>query len=164
MSEQLRLIGRRLEHLRRMRGYLEYSAARTAGILPKLRQTPDALTQEEHETLAAFRVRFSEFQEHLGKTLRNVAIEEEVDVERFGSVLAYMEKIGVLDSTRRWKEIRELRNSANHEYEDNAARLAQFFAALLDNLPILLDWHRRLAAFVVETLELPASTTPEMPP
>lgn len=130
-----------------MRGYLEYSAARTARILPKLRQTPDALAPEEHETLAAFRVRFGEFQEHLGKTLRNLAIEEEIDVERFGSVLAYMEKIGILDSAAGWKEIRELRNGINHEYEDNPARLAEFFAALMDALPALLDWHRRLVAF-----------------
>lgn len=154
MSEQLRLIGRRLEHLRRMRGYLEYSAERTARILSKLQQAPDTLAPDEHETLAAFRVRFSEFQEHLGKTMRNVAVEEEVDTERFGSVLAYMEKIGVLDSALRWKEVRELRNSVNHEYEENTARLAQFFAALLDALPALLDWHQRLAEFTITTLHI----------
>ncbi|WP_274521506.1 hypothetical protein [Ectothiorhodospira lacustris] len=37
------------------------------------------LTQENHETLAAFRVRFSDFQEHLGKTMRAVAIEEDLN-------------------------------------------------------------------------------------
>lgn len=31
---------------------------------------------EQHETLAAFRVRFSGFQEHPGKTIRAIAIEE----------------------------------------------------------------------------------------
>lgn len=152
MSEQLRLIGRRLEHLRRMRGYLEYSAARLSRILPKLHQGLDGLAPEEHETLAAFRVRFSEFQEHLGKTMRNIAIEEEVDAERFGSVLAYMEKIGILDSAHHWKEIRELRNGVNHEYEDDIVRLVQFFSALMDALPALLDWHHRLAEFAAGTL------------
>ena len=49
--------------------------------------------------LAAFRVRFSEFQEHLGKAMRAIAIEEEVEVERFGSVLAFMENSGCLS---RW--------------------------------------------------------------
>ena len=85
-----------------------------------------ALSLEQHETLAAFRVRFSEFQEHLGKTMRAVAIEEEIEVERFGSVLAFMEKLGVLESTERWKIIRELRNAVNHEYEEDADRLTQF--------------------------------------
>jgi len=152
MSNQRQLISRRLEHLERMRTYLEYSAVRMARILPKMQQATDALSLDEHETLAAFRVRFSEFQEHLGKTMRNLAIEEEVDVERFGSVLAYTEKIGILDSVDRWKEIRELRNGINHEYEEDPVRLAQFFAALLDALPDLLDWHRRLVKFVAPPL------------
>ena len=34
------------------------------------------------------------------------------------AVLLYMEKLGCLDSVDRWKEIRELRNPVNHEYED----------------------------------------------
>jgi hypothetical protein len=35
---------------------------------------------------------FQDFQEHLGKTMQAVAREEEVEIERFGSVLAFMEK------------------------------------------------------------------------
>ena len=63
MTEHLRLIARQLGHLQRMREYLAYSTQR--------------VSLEQHETLAAFRVRFSEFQEHLGKTMRAVAIEEQ---------------------------------------------------------------------------------------
>ena len=59
--------------------------------------------------------------------MRAVAIEEEVEAERFGSVLAFMEKLGVLESAERWKLIRELRNAINHEYEEDADRLTQFF-------------------------------------
>lgn len=154
MSEQLRLIARRLEHLRRMRGYLDYSAGRMSLILPKLRQGLDTITPEDHETLAAFRVRFGEFQEHLGKTMRNVAIEEEVDTARFGSVLAYMERLGILDSVQHWKEIRELRNSVNHEYEEDPVRVVQFFDALMDALPTLLGYHQRLAEFSASMLQM----------
>jgi len=56
------------------------------------------LTLANHETPAAFRVRFSEFQEHLGKTMRAVAIEEEQGTEPFTAVLLYMEKLGVIES------------------------------------------------------------------
>lgn len=101
MTEHLRLIARQLAHLQRMREYLAYSTQRVQRILPITNW--QALSLEHHEMLAAFRVRFSEFQEHLGKAMRAVAIEEEVEVERFGSVLAVMEKLGVLDSTERWK-------------------------------------------------------------
>lgn len=111
MTEHLRLIARQLMHLQRMREYLDYSTQRAQRILPITSWR--TLSAEQHETLAAFRVRFSEFQEHLGKTMRAVAIEEEVEAERFGSVLAFMEKLGVLESAERWKLVREFRNAVN---------------------------------------------------
>lgn len=90
MTEHLRLLAKQLTHLQLMHKYLEYSAQRVQRILP-ITNWKD-LSLEQHETLAAFRVRFGEFQEHLGKTMRAVAIEEEVAAERFGAVLAPYER------------------------------------------------------------------------
>jgi hypothetical protein len=145
MTEHLRLIARQLGHLQRMREYLVYSTQRVQRILPI--NNWRALSLEQHETLAAFRVRFSEFQEHLGKTMRAVAIEEEIEVERFGSVLAFMEKLGVLESTERWKIVRELRNAVNHEYEEDADRLTQFFTEMVKATPELFEHLQRLLDF-----------------
>ena len=64
MTVHLRLIANQLTHLQRMREYLTYSFKRVEKILPITNW--QTLTQEEHEMLAAYRVRFSEFQEHLG--------------------------------------------------------------------------------------------------
>ena len=96
MTAQLELIRIKLEHLSRMRGYLQYSLSEVEPVL--LLKDWASLPPDQHESLATFRVRFSEFQEHLGKTMRSVAIEEEQDVERFGPVLAYMERLEVIDS------------------------------------------------------------------
>lgn len=145
MTEHLRLIARQLAHLQRMREYLVYSFERAEKITPTLNWR--MLTAEQHESLAAFRVRFSEFQEHLGKVMRAVAIEEEVEVERFGSVLAFMEKLGILESAERWKLIRELRNAVNHEYEEDADRLTQFFTEMVKATPELLEYFQRLLDF-----------------
>ena len=128
MTEHLQLIARQLDHLQRMQTYLAHSFERCKNIFPVTNW--QNLSMQQHEMLAAFRVRFSEFQEHLGKTMRAVAIEEEVDVERFGTVLAFMEKLGVLDSVEQWKIIREIRNAVNHEYEEDAERLTQFFTEM----------------------------------
>ena len=145
MTEHLRLIARQLGNLQRMCEYLTYSTQRVQRILPISNWR--ALSLEQHETLAAFRVRFSEFQEHLGKTMRAVAIEEEVEAERFGSVLAFMEKLGILESTERWKIVRELRNAVNHEYEEDADRLTQFFTEMVKATPELFEHYQRLLDF-----------------
>lgn len=152
MTDHLQLIQTRLAHLARMHGYLAYSLGQIQPLLP-LDDWP-ALGPEQHESLAAFRVRFSEFQEHLGKTMRAVAIEEEQDVDRFGTVLAFMERLQVLDSTQHWKLIRELRNAVNHEYEQDAARLAEFFGLLAAETSALFDYFGRLQAYCAQAYGL----------
>lgn len=145
MTDNLQLLRIKLRHLHRMQDYLAYSLSQVSPLLAMLDW--GALTDDQHESLAAFRVRFGEMQEHLGKAMRAVAIEEEVDVDRFGAVLAHMERLGVLDSVQQWKLMRELRNSVNHEYEDDEARQREFFALMVDNAPRLSDYLTRLADY-----------------
>jgi hypothetical protein len=152
MTENVRLIARQLSHLQRMHDYLMHSVNRCKQILPV--SNWQTLSYEEHEMLAAFRVRFSEFQEHLGKTMRAVAIEENVDVDRFGSVLAFMEKMRILESAERWKLIREIRNAINHEYEEDALRLSMFFAAMIEAAPELFSSHAKLVAFCKDVYKI----------
>lgn len=149
MSEHTALIWKKLDHLARMRQYLAYSSDQIQKLLP---MTDWALLQpDQHESLAAFRVRFSEFQEHMGKTMKAVALEEEKPSEPFTAVLLYMEKLGCLDSVDRWKDIRELRNAVNHEYEDDLQTLHDFFIAMMASTPELLRWHEQLLDFCTRT-------------
>lgn len=145
MIERRHLVLKKIEHLERMAGYLTWSLDQVKAFVP-IRDWA-ALTAEQHESLAAFRIRFSEFQEHIGKAMRAVAIEEEENIEPFGAVLAFMEKLGILDSTAHWKLIRELRNAVNHEYEDNPARLAEFFSLLVEETPALIGYEQRLTEY-----------------
>jgi hypothetical protein len=117
------------------------------------------LTADDHESLAAFRVRFSDYQGHLGKTMRAVAIEEALEVDRFGTVLALMERLKVLDSSEQWRAIRDLRNAVNHEYEDDVARLAECFLGLSQAAPVLMAMHMRLAEFCRQAYGISAPTT-----
>ncbi len=149
MSEHVALIWKKLDHLARMREYLCYSIAQVAALLPI--QNWQALQPDQHETLAAFRIRFSEYQEHMGKTMKAVAVEEEKPSEPFTAVLLYMEKLGCIDSVDRWKEIHELRNAVNHEYEDDPVVLHEFFEQMTQAAPELLRWHDQLTAFCQNT-------------
>jgi hypothetical protein len=146
--ENLKLIRVKLDHLARMREYLAYSLGQVESVLRV--EDWKALSPDQHESLAAFRVRFSEFQEHLGKTMRSVAMEEEQDIERFGAVLAFMERLQVIDSAEQWKLIRELRNAVNHEYEDDTARLAEFFELMTKETPVLFECFSRLREHCVK--------------
>ena len=159
MTGQLLLLWQKLDHLQRMRAYLTFSRDQTAPLMPIVDWT--LLTPEHHQILAAFRVRFSDFQEHLGKAMRAIAIEEEQRTEPFTAILLYMEKLGIIDSAERWKEIRELRNAINHEYEDDTARLGSFFAALVQSVPELLAWHDRLDDFCRRHYAIPANNGPD---
>lgn len=149
MNEHQTLIWKKLDHLARMREYLAYSLSQIGKLLPV--QDWSCLQPDQHESLAAFRVRFSEFQEHMGKTMKAVALEEEKLSEPFTAVLLYMEKLGCLDSVERWKEIRELRNAVNHEYEEDPQTLHEFFEAMLERAPELLRWHDQLLDFCSAT-------------
>ncbi len=152
MSEQIELIRTKLDHLSRMRDFFQYSLSQVEPIL--LLTDWAALGPDQHESLAAFRVRFSEFQEHLGKTMRSVAIEEEQDVDRFGTVLAFMERLKVIDSADHWKLIRELRNAVNHEYGDDGVHLAEFFELMVGETPTLFGYFSRLHAHCTSTYGL----------
>jgi len=149
VSEHIALIWKKLDHLARMREYLVYSLDQIRKLLPI--EDWARLQPDQHESLAAFRVRFSEFQEHMGKTMKAIAVEEEKPSEPFTAVLLYMEKLGCLDSVDCWKEIRELRNAVNHEYEDDPQTLHDFFVAMLASAPQLLRWHDLLLNFCSKT-------------
>jgi hypothetical protein len=71
-----------------------------------------------------------------------------------------MEKIGCLDSVERWKEIRELRNAGNHEYQDDPEALRTFFSCMLDRSPDLLRWLDLLVQFCRRTYPEPPHHKP----
>jgi hypothetical protein len=68
-----------------------------------------------------------------------------VGVDRFGSVLSFMERLQVLDEAEHCKLIRELRNAVNHEYEDCSVRLAEFLAPVAKETPVLFGYFERLS-------------------
>lgn len=79
--------------------------------------------------------------------MRAIAIEEEQKTEPYTAVLLYMEKLEIIDSAEHWKVIRELRNTVNHEYEENAERLSGFFSELTQADPQLFAYHDKFVKF-----------------
>jgi len=107
VSEHIVLIRKKLDHLARMRDYLRYSIGQVQALLPIADW--QALQPDQHETLAAFRIRFSEYQEHMGKTMKAISVEEEKPSEPFTAVLLYMENSVV---STRWTDGKTSANCA----------------------------------------------------
>ena len=142
MLKQKEIIARKLAHLEKMHGFLVYSSGRMskAGIAKKNLQT---LSDEDAEILAAFRARFSEYQEHVGKLLKSIALEEGVKVVGMSDILAFAEKAGLVESEQDWKEPRDVRNAINHEYQEDTKVLSVLVAEMLNLVEPLMAIHRR---------------------
>ena len=146
MTPQCELIAGKLRHMRRMREYLAYLHGKLLSLSITTKPL-STLSPEESETLAAFRMRFSEYQEHLGKLLRAIAQEEEVEITGFSDVLAFAEKAEILTNADDWKKARDVRNLINHEYEENERILAPLIAEMANCVPALFAIHDQASAY-----------------
>lgn len=155
---QRNIIAQRLRDLDKMRRYLDYSCQRmqqgeVAAKKPRL------LNDAEAEILAAFRVRFAEYQEHLGKLLKAIAIEEGVALVGMTDVLAFAEKARIIDSAEDWKEPRDVRNAIAHEYEEDEAVIMTLISRMLSLVETLKRIHGRATEYCVEKLAVPPAPT-----
>jgi uncharacterized protein YutE (UPF0331/DUF86 family) len=158
MNTHLQLIQSKLAQLEKLRIYLVHATHKIEQDgLPDKPLTEFSL--DESNDLAAFRMRVSEFQEHLGKLLASIAREEEIKYSGFSDVLAFAEKAGIIGSEMEWKEIREIRNQINHEYEDDPAALSAIIKEMVACIPVLLEWGGNVRDYCAAKfrLRLPAS-------
>jgi hypothetical protein len=99
MKTHLQLIASRLVQLEKLRAYLVHATGKI-GQCGMLQKNPAEYSLDDSNNLAAFRMRVSEFQEHLGKLLASIAREEEVEYSGFSDVLAFAEKAGIISQKR----------------------------------------------------------------
>ncbi len=153
MKTHLQLIASRLDQLEKLRAYLTHATAKLeqSGMLQK---SPADYSLDDSNNLAAFRMRVSEFQEHLGKLLASIAREEEVAYSGFSDVLAFAEKAGIIASESEWKEIREIRNQINHEYEDDLDALSEIIKKMVACIPTLQAWQANARAYCAAKFKL----------
>lgn len=151
MTPHRELISGKLRHMSRMREYIEHSHGNLLahGIVGK---PVASLTLDESEILAAFRMRFSEYQEHLGKLLRAIAQEEEIEITGFSDVLAFAEKAEIVANADDWKKARDVRNQINHEYEENERILVPLIAEMANCVPMLFAIHDKATAYCSDRL------------
>ncbi|MGM0413486.1 MAG: hypothetical protein ACQERG_09250, partial [Pseudomonadota bacterium] len=115
---------------------------------------PEELPPETAFGIDAFRVRFGDLQDLLGRAVfRSLARADEDELpgdelttrER----IALMEKRGLLDADQ-WRAIREVRNTFAHEYPDDDAEKAAHLNAAWELTATLLEVGRRCVTYARE--------------
>jgi len=106
------------------------------------------------EALAAMNERFAKLQDTLGAAMRHAALLAGESAETFLKVLAFYEKIGVLDAVTDWQLCRTVRNLAAHAYETNYGTIAQHFNTLHTLTPLLYRTAVRLVGYCRDTLSV----------
>lgn len=129
-QEQISALHEKIEHLHKMHGHLTYSQQKILNWW-KVESDFDALDEERLESLAAFKGRFAELQDHLASAMKLIADIEGEDTRVFTYVLNYMVQLDVLDDIEGWRAVRDLRNTASHDYSSSEAAKASHFNDLL---------------------------------
>ena len=128
--------------------YLERTADRLRALnidLPWVESLEDS--DEHSEMLDAFVSRYGRLQDTLGDKLLPALLR--AGLEKTGAQLDNLlraEKLGWMESTQTWIELRELRNRLVHEYMESADDLLHALQQALQGVSILTKTQARMAA------------------
>ena len=109
---------------------------------------------ELFESLAAINERFAKLQDTLGAAMRHAVLLAGEKGDTFLKILAFYEKMGVLDSVVVWQLCRTTRNLAAHDYDTDYAGIAEHFNSLHALIPNLYGDAFRFLVYCQETLEV----------
>ncbi len=110
-------------------------------------------SDENSEMLDAFVSRYSRLQDTLCDKLLPALLW--VSLEKTGAQLDNLlraEKLGWIESTESWVELRELRNRMVHEYMETVDDLLEALQQALCSVPVLIETQRRMAEYAQQSV------------
>ena len=130
--------------------YLERTVKRLRNLSIDLAWVESLENNDEHsEMLDAFVSRYGRLQDTLGDKLLPAILR--LNLEKTGSQLDNLlraEKLGWIESTQIWIELRELRNRLAHEYMESASDLLSALQQALQRAHQLVETQLRMAKAV----------------
>jgi hypothetical protein len=127
---------------------LRDALTRLKSILPIDETKLAQLNNDDYAYLDVMAVRYAKLQDIIGAKIFYLLLEsmaESIENNRFLDVLAHLEKIGILESTNFWIDLRNVRNFIAHEYPEEPLLLIQNINNLHDcSLKLLEFWNKLL--------------------
>jgi hypothetical protein len=99
----------------------------TVAILPLDARTYQGLNDDEVEHIDQYLFRFAKLQDVMGTKLFKyilMFLDENVEGMPFVDVLNRMEKLSLLNDSKVWRELRDIRNELSHQYDDDPEEMA----------------------------------------
>ena len=106
------------------------------------------------ESLSSINERFSKLQDTLGAAMRHATILAGEPSGPFLKMLAFYEKIEVIESIESWQLCRATRNLAAHDYGIDYSEIAEHFNSLHVLIPVLYGNARRFVQYCRENLKV----------
>jgi len=120
-------------HIKRM----EFAKSKVEAYLPLNRDNFYSLNDETISYLDQYIFRFTKLQDIMGNRLFPLTLEalaESVAEKPFIDILNRLEKLGILDSSFSWVQLRKIRNDIAHEYPASLIERIEGMNHLFDNL------------------------------
>ncbi|MCE3231208.1 MAG: hypothetical protein K0R52_1136 [Alphaproteobacteria bacterium] len=124
--------------------------------MPLSFQDVEAFTFDEMLLWEMFVNRFSKLQDLMGAKIFKAVIDyagESTDSTTLIDRINILEKLGIIDDSAVWKDLREMRNHLAHEYPDAPETVANYLNQAFSMTCVLMETLNRLEAFV-ETLRI----------
>jgi len=101
-----------------------------------------SLTAMEIKNIDQFLFRFSKMQDTIGEKLFRLIVEdfvEDTSKMTFIDLLNQLERIGILESTQDWQNLRKARNNISHQYDDDPEEMAEAINRIFAQKDILIE-------------------------
>lgn len=152
LEESRRHLGDLIEACQRCAWHLNATAARVEWPLTAPKLSERQMDLGLFEPLAAINERFARLQDLLGTTMRHLCELCGERADTFLRVLAFFEKVGVIQSAEAWHACRSLRNRAAHDYGTDFEITAGYFNALHEQIAVLSAATLAIAAYAKQSL------------
>ncbi|MCK4840879.1 MAG: hypothetical protein KAT04_03230 [Methylococcales bacterium] len=122
---------------------------KSAGILPLTKDKYVNLSEDDIEHIDQYLFRFAKLQDTMGQRLFKVIfllLEEDSEELSFIDMLNRLEKLTLLESTAQWLELRKIRNTLSHTYEDETEEMSVAINTIFNKKHSIEKIYNRLIA------------------
>lgn len=115
--------------------------------LPLLAQKYRNLTKDEVQAIDQYLFRFAKLQDTLGDKIFKLLVaqyESSSEAVPFIDILNKLEKIGFIDNTKEWNNLRKIRNEISHQYDNEPEEMSQAINSIMNQKDVIKEIYLKI--------------------